>query len=112
MLWGITLVCLSLVVVPLLRLQRISLARAVATVSVLLGSVNMWAPMAWAKTILQKDTFYHRIRIEEDDEARYMYFDRTLQSAMTLKDPAALRLTLLALHIDWASHSGRTPRKC
>ena len=44
------------------------------------------------KTILQKDTFYHRIRIEEDDEARYMYFDRTLQSAMNLKDPAALRL--------------------
>lgn len=89
---GITLVCLSLVVVPLLRLQRISLGRAVAAVSVLLGSVNMWAPIAWAKTILQKDTFYHRIRIEEDDEARYMYFDRTLQSAMTLKDPAALRL--------------------
>jgi len=89
---GITLVCLSLVVVPLLRLQRISLGRAVAAVSVLLGSVNMWAPIAWAKTILQKDTFYHRIRVEEDDEARYMYFDRTLQSAMTLKDPAALRL--------------------
>jgi len=89
---GITLVCLSLVVVPLLRLQRISLGRAVAAVSVLLGSVNMWAPIAWAKTILQKDTFYHRIRIEEDDEARYMYFDRTLQSAMTLKDTAALRL--------------------
>ncbi len=89
---GITLVCLSLVVVPLLRLQRVSLARAVATVSVLLGSVNMWAPIAWAKTILQKDTFYHRIRIEEDDEARYMYFDRTLQSAMVLKDPAALKL--------------------
>jgi spermidine synthase len=89
---GITLVCLSLVVVPLLRLQRISLGRAVAAVSVLLGSVNMWAPIAWAKTILQKDTFYHRIRIEEDDEARYLYFDRTLQSAMTLKDPAALRL--------------------
>jgi spermidine synthase len=41
---------------------------------------------------LQKDTFYHRIRIEEDDEARYMYFDRTLQSAMNLKDPTALRL--------------------
>ena len=47
----------------------------------------LWAPVAWAKTLLQKDTFYHRIRIEEDDEARYMYFDRTLQSAMTLKDP-------------------------
>ena len=41
---------------------------------------------------MEKDTFYHRIRVEEDDEARYMYFDRTLQSAMNLKDPTALRL--------------------
>jgi spermidine synthase len=90
---GITLVCLSLVVVPLIRLQRVSLARAVTAVSLTLGSINMvWTPFAWAKTLLQKDTFYHRIRIEEDDEARYMYFDRTLQSAMNLQDPTALRL--------------------
>src|SRR5436309_9534668 len=90
---GITLVCLSLVVVPLIRLQRVSIARAVTAVSFILGLVSMvWTPFAWAKTLLQKDTFYHRIRIEEDDEARYMYFDRTLQSAMNLKDPTALRL--------------------
>ncbi|HEY1231949.1 MAG TPA: fused MFS/spermidine synthase [Candidatus Binatia bacterium] len=90
---GVTLVCLSLVVVPLLRLQGVSLSRAIATVSLLLGLVNLiGTPAAWAKTLLQKDTFYHRIRIEEDDEARYMYFDRTLQSAMNLKDPTALRL--------------------
>jgi spermidine synthase len=90
---GLTLVCLSLVVVPLIRLNRLSVARAVATVSVLLSWVSLgWTPIAWAKTLMQKDTFYHRIRIEEDDEARYMYFDRTLQSAMTLKDPTALRL--------------------
>ncbi|HYA28939.1 MAG TPA: fused MFS/spermidine synthase [Acidobacteriota bacterium] len=90
---GISLVCLSLVVVPLIRLQRVSLAQAVATVSVMLGSTTLlWTPTGWAKTLMQKDTFYHRIRIEEDDEARYMYFDRTLQSAMTLKDPTALRL--------------------
>jgi spermidine synthase len=90
---GITLVCLSLVVVPLIRLNRVSVTRAVAAVSVLFGWINLgWTPVAWAKTLMQKDTFYHRIRIEEDDEARYMYFDRTLQSAMTLKDPTALRL--------------------
>jgi len=90
---GITLVCLSLVVVPLIRLNRVSVTRAVAVVSVLFGWINLgWTPIAWAKTLMQKDTFYHRIRIEEDDEARYMYFDRTLQSAMTLKDPTALRL--------------------
>ena len=70
---GITLACLSLVVVPLVRLRGVSLSRAVATVSLALGSLNLfWPPPAWAKTILQKETFYHRIRVEEDDEARYM----------------------------------------
>jgi spermidine synthase len=92
---GITLVCLSLAVVPMLRVRVVSLARAVTTLSLILGSLTVpWPPAAWArlKTLLEKDTFYHRIRIEEDDEARYMYFDRTLQSAMNLKDPTALRL--------------------
>lgn len=90
---GVTLVCLSLFVVPLIRLQGVSLSRAVATTLLILGLTDMfWAPLAWTKTLLQKDTFYHRIRIEEDSEARYMYFDRTLQSAMNLKDPTALRL--------------------
>lgn len=90
---GITLVCLSLFVVPLIRLQGVSLSRAVATTLLIFGLTDMfWAPLAWTKTLLQKDTFYHRVRIEEDNEARYMYFDRTLQSAMNLKDPTALRL--------------------
>jgi spermidine synthase len=92
---GIILVCLSLVVVPMVKIRAIELARAVTTLSVIIGSITMpWTPALWArtKTLLEKDTFYHRIRIEEDDEARYMYFDRTLQSAMNLKDPTALRL--------------------
>ena len=92
---GITLAALSLVVLPLLRLRRLSMVRAVTTLSVLLGSITTpWSPSAWArmKTLVEKDTFYHRIRVEEDDEARYMYFDQTLQSAMNLKDPTALRL--------------------
>jgi spermidine synthase len=90
---GIMLVCLSLFVVPLIRWQRVSPARAAVTASIALAFINIiWTPVAWTRTLLQKDTFYHRIRIEEDDEARYMYFDRTLQSAMNLKDPTALRL--------------------
>src|SRR6266513_1496571 len=91
---GITLVCLSLLVVPLLRLRSVAVGRAVTALSII-GSIAIpWPSIVWArlKTLLQKDTFYHRIRIEEDDEARYMYFDRTLQSAMNLKDPTALRL--------------------
>jgi spermidine synthase len=92
---GIILASLSLVVVPLVRIRKIAMARAVTTLVVIVGSVMMsWTPALWArmKTLLEKDTFYHRIRIEEDEEARYMYFDRTLQSAMNLKDPTALRL--------------------
>lgn len=90
---GVTLVCFSVLVVPLIRLQGVSLSRAVATTLFIFGITDMfWMPLAWTKTLLEKDTFYHRIRIEEDDEARYMYFDRTLQSAMNLKDPTALRL--------------------
>jgi spermidine synthase len=92
---GVTLVCLSMLVTPMVRLRRVSMARAVTTLSVVLGTLNLsWPVTVWARlrTILEKDTFYHRIRVEEDEEARYMYFDRTLQSAMNLKDPTELRL--------------------
>jgi spermidine synthase len=92
---GVTMVCLSLLVLPMVRVRAVALARAVTTLSVIIGSMNMsWPPSAWARlrSILEKDTFYHRIRVEEDEDARYMYFDRTLQSAMNLKDPTALRL--------------------
>jgi spermidine synthase len=91
---GITMACLSLLVAPLLRLRGVTVGRAVTALSVI-GSIILPLPsLLWAriKTLLEKDTFYHRIRIEEDEEARYMYFDRTLQSAMNLKDPTALRL--------------------
>jgi spermidine synthase len=92
---GITLICLSLLVAPMVRVRSMSLARAVSTLFLGLGLIPIaWPTSAWAllKTLLEKDTFYHRIRVEEDDDARYMYFDRTLQSAMNLKDPTALRL--------------------
>jgi spermidine synthase len=92
---GLTLVCLSMLVTPMVRLRRVAMARAVTTLSLILGTLNLsWPSTVWARlrTILEKDTFYHRIRVEEDEEARYMYFDRTLQSAMNLKDPAELRL--------------------
>ena len=91
---GITLACLSLLVAPLVRVRGVAVGRAVTALSVIGSIIAPWPPLAWArtKTLLEKDTFYHRIRVEEDEEARYMYFDRTLQSAMNLKDPSALRL--------------------
>src|SRR5439155_1543674 len=69
---GITLVCLSLLVVPLLRLRSVAVGRAVTALSII-GSIAIpWPSIVWArlKTLLEKDTFYHRIRVEEDDEAR------------------------------------------
>ncbi len=91
---GITLACVSLLVLPLVRLRSATLARAITALSVIGSIIIPWPSLVWAriKTLLEKDTFYHRIRVEEDEEARYMYFDRTLQSAMNLKDPTALRL--------------------
>jgi spermidine synthase len=91
---GITMIGVSLLVLPLVRLGSLAVGRAVTALSVIGFIAALWPPIAWGriKTLLEKDSFYHRIRIVEDDEARYMYFDRTLQSAMNLKDPTALRL--------------------
>lgn len=54
----------------------------------------MLAPLGrgWAKTLYEKDTGYHRIRVEETRERRYLYFDGTLQSSMDRRDPASLEL--------------------
>ena len=58
------------------------------------------APGAGTRTLLrQEDSAYHRIRIEQGEEARYLYFGGTLQSAMTLNDATALRL----LHLRYAT---------
>lgn len=46
----------------------------------------------WAKTLYEKDTGYHRIRVEETRERRYLYFDGTLQSSMDRRDPTSLEL--------------------
>ena len=91
---GVTLVFLSLMLWPLARVPLAETVKAVAAV-ILLAVISVPFPQTlWArvKTLFEKDSFYHRIRVEEDDEARYLYFDRTLQSAMNLNDPTALRL--------------------
>ena len=92
---GITLVLLAAVMWPLtrdLKARRASAAKAAAVLVAALALVV--PPPAWSayKTLLEKDTFYHHIRVQQDDEARYLYFDQTLQSAMNLDDPSALRL--------------------
>jgi spermidine synthase len=89
---GITLVVLSGLLWPLLRARPVGV---MGTVTAMVVALLVALPMSlWAriKIILEKDSFYHRIRVEEDDEARYLYFDRTLQSAMNLNDPTTLRL--------------------
>ncbi len=96
---GITLVALALVMWPLAGARRekrargTSAARRAALMIWLLCVAAAPAP-AWPgdKPLYEKDSFYHHIRVEEDDEARYLYFDQTLQSAMNLNNPTALRL--------------------
>lgn len=46
----------------------------------------------WARTLYEKDTEHHRIRVEETRGRRYLYFDGTLQSSMDLRDPTSLEL--------------------
>jgi spermidine synthase len=97
---GLTLILLALGMWPLARLarkraERRAPAAAKAAVALALTAIFLApaeAVQAGVKTLYEKDSFYHRIRVEEDEEARYMYFDHTLQSAMTLKDPTGLRL--------------------
>ena len=88
---GLTLVALCFLSV---LLARASLSKVVAVALAAIVSLFALGRIAWARmqVLLQKDSVYHRIRVEEDEDARYLYFDRTLQSAMTLKDPNALRL--------------------
>lgn len=63
-------------------------ASVLAMVSTVLGPIGL----GWTKTLFEKDTFYHRIRVEEDSERRYLFFDRTLQSSMNRADPTSLEL--------------------
>ncbi|MBI4490231.1 MAG: fused MFS/spermidine synthase [Deltaproteobacteria bacterium] len=97
---GITLMLLSLLLWPLARIRLDKMSTTVRTARTVAAPV-LWAvifwtlvPSVWAdvKTIFEKDSFYHRIRVEEDEQARYLYFDRTLQSAMNLDNPTTLRL--------------------
>jgi len=96
---GMTLMLLSLLLWPLVRFRldkaekSAAMAKTAATfffLTVVSGALA--PPLAWAKVIFEKDSFYHHIRVEEDEDARYLYFDRTLQSAMNLNDPTTLRL--------------------
>jgi spermidine synthase len=94
------LVLLALLLWPLARFRldnvekAATVAKTAATLLLLAALSATFAPAVWArvKILLEKDTFYHHIRVEEDEDARYLYFDRTLQSAMNLNDPTTLRL--------------------
>ncbi len=88
---GLTLMCLATLSGTILYLNRSRRAVTIFWLAMVSGFMASTG-LARAKNIFEKDTFYHRIRVEEDSEARYLYFDRTLQSAMNLNDPNSLRL--------------------
>lgn len=97
---GMTLMLLALLLWPFVRFRlekvekTIGVAKPAATLFLLAAICAALASPVWArvKILFEKDSFYHHIRVEEDEEARYLYFDRTLQSGMNLNDPTALRL--------------------
>lgn len=94
---GLTLIALVLLLWPVARMEANRVVKPVKAVAALSFFALLFGALAfptWAqlKTLFQKDSFYHRIRVEEDREARYLYFDRTLQSAMSLDDATHLRL--------------------
>ncbi|HEV8343982.1 MAG TPA: fused MFS/spermidine synthase [Candidatus Binatia bacterium] len=91
---GLTLLFLSVVLWPLVRvpIKKRAAALAAWALSLVALSILASASLASGKIIFEKDSFYHNIRVEEDSEARYLYFDRTLQSAMNLDDFTSLRL--------------------
>jgi spermidine synthase len=91
---GLTLLFLSIILWPWVRApldKRVAASAALLSWLVVSG-ILLSTSLAGAKVIFEKDSFYHNIRVEEDHEARYLYFDRTLQSAMNLDDFTALRL--------------------
>lgn len=88
---GLTLMCLATLSGVILYLHRSSRAVTILWLAMVSG-IMASTGLVRAKSIFEKDTFYHRIRVEQDTEARYLYFDRTLQSAMNLDDPTSLRL--------------------
>lgn len=55
-----------------------------------------------SRILLERDTVYHRIRVQEDAPWRYLRFDRSLQGGMLLKDPtiSPLRYTDY-VHLAW-----------
>ena len=88
---GVILLALCLVSWGLTFLQNPKKAAAFFWLTLVSGVISSTG-LARAKTLYAKDSFYHHIHVEEDEEARYLYFDRTLQSAMNLDDPTSLRL--------------------
>ncbi len=89
---GLTLLCLTTLAGAVFYLHRSRRAVTIFWLAMISGFMASTG-FARAKVIFEKDTFYHRIRVEQDSEARFLYFDRTLQSAMNLNDPTSLRLT-------------------
>ena len=70
------------------RLRQSSAVSPKAIMSAVLAPLGR----GWATTLYEKDTGFHRIRVEETRERRYLYFDGTLQSSMDRRDPASLEL--------------------
>lgn len=82
---GVSLMVFS----ALLAWQRARVLRPVVTAALVLAVLATpgVAQTDTLRLLFEKDTVYHRIRIYEDANWRYLRFDRSLQGGMLLRDP-------------------------
>jgi len=81
---------------------RVARPAVAALLVLLLAAAGAAQTIAPSRILLEKDTVYHRIRVQEDAPWRYLRFDRSLQGGMLLKDPtiSPLRYTDY-VHLAW-----------
>jgi spermidine synthase len=90
---GVTLVLCALALLALE--QRRAWALALLALLMLMGVSLAWQARAATRAagvLLHQDSFYHHILVFDEGGARFMDFDNLRQSAVTLADPADLRL--------------------
>lgn len=84
---GGTLIALAVVLLIVAQLWQRRTERLVVAGGVLALLLFSVCPIAAARTLYEKDSFYHRIIVTEDANVRTLRFDRLRQSAMDLQDP-------------------------
>ncbi|MDQ7851196.1 MAG: fused MFS/spermidine synthase [Armatimonadota bacterium] len=108
---GSSLVVFSLLLLAGVRAPRAMRQAVAALVAVVLlagpgrAAVPAPSPAAEPKIVFEKDSAYHRIRVEDYSTVRFLRFDRSFQGGMYLHDPfeSPFKYTDYA-HLAWVFH--------